>query len=108
MGKEFWEDTVLTTAYILKRSQSNLLKDKTPFELWSGEKPNIHNMKIFGCIAYAKVPDSIRSKLDDNDAKRRFVGYSQNGYRLWNLRNNELIHSRNVLLMKFQVYCRKC
>ena len=36
----------------------------TPEEAWSGKKPSISYLRVFGCIAYAKVPDEKRSKLD--------------------------------------------
>ncbi|XP_047251529.1 uncharacterized protein LOC124886682 [Capsicum annuum] len=37
----------------------------TPHEAWSRRKPNIEYFWIFGCITYARIPDSARKKLDD-------------------------------------------
>lgn len=97
LDKMFWEEAVLTAAYITNRTQSSINKNKTPYELWFGKKPNVSHMKVFGCIAYARVPDALRSKLDNKGIKCRFVGYSENGYRLWSEEEGRIIHSRNVI-----------
>ena len=43
------------------------------------------HMRVFGCVAYAHVPDTERGKLDKKAVKLRFMGYANNtkGYRLW-------------------------
>ena len=43
-------------------------------------------MRVFGCTAYAHIPDTIRQKLDKKAEKMRFVGYSTHpkGYILLN------------------------
>ncbi|CAL8148457.1 unnamed protein product [Prunus armeniaca] len=37
----------------------------TPEEAWSGHKPAVGYFKVFGCIAYARILDQKRKKLDD-------------------------------------------
>lgn len=41
--------------------------------------------RVFGCRAFAHVPDNERSKLDGKSKECIFLGYShdQFGYRLW-------------------------
>lgn len=43
------------------------------------------HLRVFGCMAYAHVPDSERQKLDKKSKKMRFVGYSltSKGYHLF-------------------------
>ena len=82
---KYWAEAVATAAYIKNRTPANAIKqNKTPFERWYGKKPNVSNLKVFGCITYAHVPDSQRQKLDKKSKKLRFVGYSleHKGYRL--------------------------
>jgi len=43
---------------------SRALPSITSEEAWSGRKPCISHMRVFGCIAYAMVPDEKRGKLD--------------------------------------------
>ncbi|GMJ04996.1 hypothetical protein HRI_004168800 [Hibiscus trionum] len=70
----------------------------TPNEAWSGKKPGIGHLKIFGCIAYAHIPEQIRKKLDDRGEKCIFIGYDERSkaYRLYNPLTKELIISRDV------------
>jgi hypothetical protein len=37
---------------------------KTPQEAWSGRKPDVYHLSVFGCKAFAHVPDEKRTKLD--------------------------------------------
>ena len=40
---------------------------------------------MFGCIAYAHIPDEHRQKLDKKTEKLRFIGHKKSkGYRLIN------------------------
>lgn len=41
----------------------------TPYEAWYGLKPDVGHLKVFESIAYAHVPDAIRTKLDDKAEK---------------------------------------
>ena len=34
-------------------------------ESWSGNKSNISHLKVFGCVAYAHVPNELRKKMDN-------------------------------------------
>ncbi len=54
---------------------------------------------IFGCIAYAHIPDSQRRKLDKKAKKYRFVGYCKNskGYRLVNEETRKIVRRRDVI-----------
>jgi hypothetical protein len=48
----------------------------TPEEKYSGRKPDLSHLKVFGCIAYVHVPDELRIKLDPKAEKCVFIGYS--------------------------------
>ncbi len=55
--------------------------------------------KVFGCGAYAHIPDSQRKKLDKKAKKYRFVGYPINskGYRLLNEETRNIVCRRDVI-----------
>ena len=81
----YWAEAVETAVYIRNRTPTTAIKgNRTPLEVWSGVPPNIAHMKVFGCMAYAHVPDAPRQKLDSKAIKLQFVGYSvqSKGYRL--------------------------
>jgi hypothetical protein len=55
----------------------------TPEEKFTGKKPDVSHLRVFGYIAYVHVPDEKRSKLDPKVENCIFIGYSleQKGYR---------------------------
>ncbi|XP_072076479.1 uncharacterized protein [Arachis hypogaea] len=81
-----------------RRCLTKIVRDKTPEEAWSGKRPSIHHFRIFGCIAYAHVPDQLRKKLDDKGEKYIFIGYSTDSkaYKLYNPKTKKVIISRDV------------
>jgi hypothetical protein len=48
----FWGEAVRTAVYILIRCPTCALNGVTPYEAWHGRKPNVHHMRVFGCIAH--------------------------------------------------------
>lgn len=71
----FWAEAVATAAYIQNRPPTSALKNETPYQRWYGKKPDVSHMKVFGCVAYAHVPDTERKKLDKKAVKVHFLGY---------------------------------
>lgn len=59
----------------------------------------MRHLKVFGCICYSQVPKEKRYKLDETSERCIFTGYSSqsNGYRLYNLKINKIVISRDVL-----------
>jgi hypothetical protein len=57
----------------------------TPEEAFSGKKPNVENLKIFGCPFYSCIPKDKRNKLEPSGKKGIFVGYSDSSksYRIY-------------------------
>jgi hypothetical protein len=53
------------------------LGDKTPKEAFTGLKPKIGHLRIFGFPVYIHVPMEKRTKLDPSREKGIFVGYSK-------------------------------
>jgi len=52
MPLKFWAKTVNTTSYLLNRMTTRVLRDKTPYEIWYGFKPNVDHLKVFGSPCY--------------------------------------------------------
>ena len=77
LPNHYWAEAVATAAYLKNHSSTAALEDgTTPYEKWYGHKPNLEHLRVFGCAAYAHVPDR-RRKLDDKAEKLRFIGYSK-------------------------------
>lgn len=98
MTRGFWGEAIGYVCYLKNRSPTKRLKDKTPYEVWTGKKPDVSNVRIFGCTAYHYNVDPSKKKLDDRSIKCRFLGISgQNQFRLWDLSAKKVIISANIL-----------
>ncbi|KAJ8038704.1 hypothetical protein HOLleu_16202 [Holothuria leucospilota] len=73
LPKHLWTYAVKTAAYIRNRCYNKRLQ-KTPFETFTGKKPNLANMHIFGSPCYAYVHET--KKLDSKGKQGIFVGYN--------------------------------
>ena len=95
---EFWAEACSTAVYLHNRSLTTALKDETPFERLFGRRPDISQLKVFGCVSYVHVPDNQRRKLDAKAHKAIFVGYPPGvkGYKLYDLEKNQFVVSRDV------------
>ena len=95
----FWAEALSTTVYLHNHSPTKALEGITPFEAWSGTKPDVSFLRIFGCSAYAHVPKAERRKLDSKTRKCVLLGYGANrkGYRLYDLECMKVVHSRDVV-----------
>ncbi|KAM1050603.1 hypothetical protein ACFX2A_033034 [Malus domestica] len=71
---EFWAEAVNTAVYILNRCPTKALNKKTPFESYSGRKPGVKHLRVFGSLCYAQVPSQMRQKLDATSVKCIFLG----------------------------------
>ncbi|KAK8994239.1 hypothetical protein V6N11_045338 [Hibiscus sabdariffa] len=68
----FWGYALETAAFTLNRVPSKSVQ-KTPHEMWTGRRPNMSFMKIWGCKAYVK--HQMSTKLEPKSEKCTFVGY---------------------------------
>lgn len=99
LPKCLWGEAAATAAYILNRCPSRRLNGRTPEEAWTGTKPNVMHLKIFGSICYKHVPDQLRRKLDDKAEQLILVGYhSTGGYKLLNPKTMQIMVSRDVVV----------
>ena len=91
---------MVAAAYIRNRVPPRAFKKVSPYERWCGRRPDLKHVKVFGCVAHAHIPDSLRNKLTKKAEKLRFVGYStrSKGYRLLNENTTRIILSRDLIL----------
>ncbi|XP_061347561.1 uncharacterized protein LOC133293058 [Gastrolobium bilobum] len=75
------------------------VNDKTPQEALSGLKPSVAHLKIFGSVAYAHIPDQLRTKLEDKSKKFVFIGYDEKtkGYKLIDPINKRVLNSTSAV-----------
>ncbi|RVX18946.1 Retrovirus-related Pol polyprotein from transposon TNT 1-94 [Vitis vinifera] len=79
-----WGEALKTAMYILNRVPSKAVP-KTPFELWTGRKPSLRHIHIWGCPAEARIYNPHEKKLDSRTISGYFIGYpdKSKGYRFY-------------------------
>ena len=100
LPNSYWAEAVATAVHVRNRSTSSALReDMTPYEKWYGRRPDVSHLRVFGCIAYAHIPDSQRRKLDKKAQKYRFIGYCRDskGYRLLDEETRRVVKRRDVV-----------
>ena len=98
LDKCFWAEACQTAIYIRNRMPTARLQDKTPYEEVYNGKPDMKQLRVFGCIVYALTPSELRRKWDPKSTKGLFMGYEENSkaYRVFDLKTNRIIISRDV------------
>jgi hypothetical protein len=72
---KIWAEELNYASYIHKRSPHKYFEDRTPFESWTCDKPNVRHFCIFGSRAWAHIPYEKRKALDPQSTPCIFVGY---------------------------------
>ena len=80
-----WAEVVRAVLYVQNHSPHRVLENKTPEEVFSGKKPEVSHLRIFGCLVYTHIPKEKRMKLHPSGKKGIFVGYSEisKAYRIY-------------------------
>ncbi len=96
----FWAEALSTATYLHNRSPTRAVSKMTPYEAWTGNKPNVTNLRVFGCKAFSHVPkDERKGKLDSKTRNCLLLGYgtSTKGYRLYDPLKRKVFYSRDVV-----------
>jgi len=77
VDQDLWADAIKTAVYIKNRVTSRALPvSKTPFELWTGKKPDVRHMRVFGSTCWVVLHKShIDGKFGDKAAQGVLLGY---------------------------------
>ena len=80
-----WAEVASTIVYIQNRCHHAILDQKTPEEVFTGEKPDIGHLRIFSCPVYIHVSKEKRTKMEPSRKKGIFVVYSETSkaYRIY-------------------------
>ena len=68
----FWGYALESACYLLNRVLSKSVI-KTPYEIWTGRKPALSHLRVWGCPAYVKR--LVTDKLGPRSDKCSFIGY---------------------------------
>ncbi|XP_058192064.1 uncharacterized protein LOC131309447 [Rhododendron vialii] len=99
LPREFWAEAVACVVYLLNRCPTKSVRFKTLEEAWNSFKPSVSHLRVYGCIAYAKIPEARRTRLNDKGEKGIFLGYGNRimGYKLYIPLTKKVFMSRDVI-----------
>jgi hypothetical protein len=88
----------MSSAYIIDRTSNHHDLTKTPYEKFTGIKPNITNLHVWGCDVHYYNHEQ-NNKLSSKSKPGIFVGYDTNDtyYRILDIDNNKIIITLNVM-----------
>ncbi|CAA7059093.1 unnamed protein product [Microthlaspi erraticum] len=94
-----WGEAVRHSTYLLNRIATRTLVDMTPYEVFHGKKPNVNHLRVFGCIAYARIERPQLKKLDDRSRMLVHLGTEpgSKAYRLLDPQTRKITVSRDVV-----------
>lgn len=99
---KMWAEAANTAVYLINRSPTKKLSGTVPQQVWTGKRVDLKQLRVFGCEAYAHVPDKKRLKLDPKSKRYIFVGYCENSktYRLFDPVTHNIIRSRDIVFLE--------
>lgn len=84
--EKLWAEALNTFVYTTNRVTGKKELNKTKYELFTGKKPDISNLRIFGQRALIRIPNNLQgSKLAPRSREGMFIGYTSrsNTYRFY-------------------------
>jgi transposase InsO family protein len=96
---DMWAEAMHNANYVRNRCVVSG-RDKTPWELYMGQVPDLAHLRVFGSRAYVKVPDACRRKLDPKSQPGVFMGYDyqSKAYRVLLDATRQVVVSRDVVV----------
>jgi hypothetical protein len=64
-----WAEAASTVVYIQNMCPHKALEEKTPKKVFTGKKPSVDHLRIFGSPVYIHVPKEKMTKLDPSGKK---------------------------------------
>ncbi|CAI5725938.1 unnamed protein product [Peronospora destructor] len=107
LPKTYWGEAVMTATFLRNRCPTRSISlEQSPYQVWTGRKPMLANLKVFGCHAFVAIPKEKRRKLDARAERCRFLGYSEHekAYRFEDITSGRIVISRDAKFME-NVFC---
>jgi hypothetical protein len=94
-----WAEATKTIVYVQNILSHSALWFKNPEEMFTGKKPEVSHLKIFGFLVFVHIPKEKRTKMDPSRKKRIFIGYCEvsKAFRVYILGYHHIDISRDVM-----------
>jgi transposase InsO family protein len=98
LPKSFWPFAVRAAAQVLNRTHIKKRTGKTAYEAFTGKKPDISHLHVFGCDAYFFLHRNERQKMGNKMREAIYLGFDVEHHcdMLWDIHNRKMVLSRDV------------
>lgn len=109
LPESLWPEVYEAAVYVINRTPQQISDTWTsPYEMVYGRKPNLANLRVYGCRAYVRYPDSAIPRTQKL-APRAWIGYlvgyvASNIWRIWNPRTRRITDERDVIFDEARLY----
>jgi hypothetical protein len=105
LPRKLWAEAVMAASYLRNRLPIGP-EGKSPEEAYSGKKPSVAHLRVWGCVAYANLSKEQRDgdKLAPNAIRTALVGYmaTTKQYRLYDPVGDRIIIATSVKFVEDQ------
>ena len=95
----FWAEDISTACHSSNRLYFRKGLNKTPYEILTGNKPNISYFRVFGCKCFYLIKGYRLTKFEAKSLEGIFVGYGAESrtYRVYDIASRRIIESYSVV-----------
>lgn len=106
MPKSLWAEACNTLVYVQNRTPHRALGKITLEKVFTGKTPKVCHFRIFGSLAYCRIPEEKRKKLDQTAKNGYLVGYSENAkaYKIYLPGSRKVVVRRDVKFMEDRAF----
>ena len=99
LPKSYWFEALQYAALLHNISPTRSLDESTPDEAWSGNKPDVSQLHVFGSHAFVHIPDKLCDKFAAKSLVCMFLGYAhqRKAYHLMHRASCHFLESCNVI-----------
>ncbi len=87
LGPEYWSWALIHAAYLKNRLPHSAIPI-TPYEAYTGVRPNLKHVQVFGSPIIARQPGKRPAKLDSNSSVGIFLGYTATANNIYYMDHN--------------------
>jgi transposase InsO family protein len=98
LSKVFWDEALAAFIHVANMVPTSSVPDKTPYEGWHNEKPNVSHLRVWGCLAYVHIQKDKRKHLGSHVEKCVFIGYPPEckGWKFYNPVTRKIVISERA------------
>lgn len=103
LPQQDWLEAYKFTLHIRNRMPTQALEGMVPFEAYYGVKPDLSDIRVFGCLAYAKDVSDHTKGLDSRTNRVIFLGWMEENneqsksYRVRDVSSRRVFKARDIV-----------